>query len=574
MSTAESKAKLSLVLEASTPLAWALRYAAHGYSVLPVWWITEAGGCACAAGLACTKPGKHPAISDWPKAATTDEAEIREWWKRWPIANVGLLMGNGICAVDIDNTYALEELDFRKAPRETPTQRTGSGGYHRLYRWSGRKLKNAVRFMEGADLRTDGGLIVVEPSRNRNGEYSWDSELGPFDVPLAELPTWIADACALDNPVRKPPVQIAELWDGVAEGSRNGRLFSYACKMRREKRPELEIAAVCLKLGERCKPPMSEREVLAVVESSGRYADKRDDDGLVAMPVAEYLNRPIPVKRQIVQPWLCEEDLVMVHAWRGTGKTWFTLSLALGVSTGSAFLRWVIPEARPVVLVEGEMPGAGLQLRTLRLFAGADADADRARLTLVPYHLQEHGIPSLDGSKGQGYVERFLSGNEVLILDSITTLFREGEENEASGWSAAQDWLLRLRRLGITVVMMHHSGKSGAQRGTSRREDVLDTVIHLKHSSDFKVGESARFEVEFEKCRGYAGREIAPFEAAIVETAGAASWTWRDIQGHQDERIIEMTDLKLPQRTIAAELGITQSSVARAIKRLRREGKL
>ena len=39
---------------------------------------------------------------------------------------------------------------------------------------------------------------------------------------------------------------------------------------------------------------------------------------------------------------------------------------------------------------------------------------------------------------------------------------------------------------------MHHAGKGGAQRGTSRREDVLDTVIALRQPQDYQSGEGAR----------------------------------------------------------------------------------
>ena len=336
-------------------LEWALRYAAHGYRVLPTWWVTPSGGCACAAGAACgKKAAKHPIHSDWPKVASSDEAEIHEWWTRWPMANVALLMGNGVCAVDIDNVYALEELDSRGLPRETPTQRTGSGGYHRLYKWTGKRLKNAVRFIEGADIRTDGGIIIVEPSVNLRGTYAWDAEYDPFS-PLAELPPWIADTCALENAVKRTPIQIADMWDGVPEGARNGRLFSYACKMRRDKRPALEILAVCLELGRRCRPPMPPDEVTTIVESSGRYADKREDDGLVCVPVwPDLMQMDLKPKVQIVAPWLRERDICMVHAWRGIGKTWVTLSLGLAVSTGGVFFKWPVAEPLPAFVRDRE----------------------------------------------------------------------------------------------------------------------------------------------------------------------------------------------------------------------------
>lgn len=566
-------------MTASPRLEWALKYAAHGYRVLPVWWITEAGGCACAAGLGCgKKAGKHPIHSDWPKVATTDEAEIRDWWARWPLANVALLMGNGVCAVDIDNGYALEELDSRGLPTQTPTQHTGSGGFHRLYRWTGKRLKNAVRFVEGADIRTDGGIIVVEPSVNLRGSYWWDPENDPFS-PLAELPAWIADVCALENAVKKPTINIADLWNGIPEGARNGRLFSYACRMRRDKRPELEILAVCLELGLRCRPPMPPDEITTIVESSGRYADKREDDGLVCVNVfPEFVSLDLKPKAEIVSPWFREKDISMVHAFRGAGKTWFTMSAAFCIAAGVPFLKWQVPQARGVLVVDGEMPGRDLQKRFLQLAAGAGIDTDKmpAPLRLIPHDLQERGIPSLDTSAGQGLVERYLDDQiAVVIFDNISTLFRSGVENEAEGWNAAQEYLLTLRRQGLAVLLVHHSGKGGAQRGTSKREDVLDSVVQLKTPANYRRIEGARFEVHFEKARGVSGQGVESFEVLLANDAKeGASWTWREIGSCHDEQIVEMVELKLSQRTIASELGVTQSKVARAIKRLKRDGRL
>ena len=166
-----------------------------------------------------------PILFDWPKLATTDEATIRGWWSRWPLANIGLAMGGGVVAVDIDCIYALEALEDHGLPGATPTQHTGSGGLHKLYRYAkSRDLKNAVRFQEGVDLRTDGGFIIAAPSVNTKGSYHWDGDLD-ISTPLAELPQWIADACAVGVDIHRPPLQITDLWAGVPEGTRNGHLF-------------------------------------------------------------------------------------------------------------------------------------------------------------------------------------------------------------------------------------------------------------------------------------------------------------------------------------------------------------
>ena len=46
--------------------------------------------------------------------------------------------------------------------------------------------------------------------------------------------------------------------------------------------------------------------------------------------------------------------------------------------------------------------------------------------------------------------------------------------------AVANEWILYLRAKGKSVIFVHHAGKNGKQRGSSRREDVLDTVIFLK----------------------------------------------------------------------------------------------
>jgi putative DNA primase/helicase len=35
------------------------------------------------------------------------------------------------------------------------------------------------------------------------------------------------------------------------------------------------------------------------------------------------------------------------------------------------------------------------------------------------------------------------------------------------------------------LLIVHHTGKGGEQRGTSRREDVLDTSISLRRPADY-----------------------------------------------------------------------------------------
>ena len=107
--------------------------------------------------------------------------------------------------------------------------------------------------------------------------------------------------------------------------------------------------------------------------------------------------------------------------------------------------------------------------------------------------------------------------------------------------AAVQRWALRLRQRGISVMFVHHAGKGGAQRGTSRREDLLDVVINLRHPADYNPAEGLRCEVHYEKCRGFYGADAKPFEVKMEQgQGGEAVWTKRDLENVLEVRAAEL----------------------------------
>jgi hypothetical protein len=129
---------------------------------------------------------------------------------------------------------------------------------------------------------------------------------------------------------------------------------------------------------------------------------------------------------------------------------------------------------------------------------------------------QKFGIPDLSTREGQEKIDE-LMGDEIrlVVLDNLSTLIRSGRESESDSWLPVQEWVLRLRSKGKSVLLIHHAGKGGQQRGTSRREDVLDTVIALRKPENISPDSGTCFEVHFEKNRGLYGDEIKPFEARL-----------------------------------------------------------
>jgi putative DNA primase/helicase len=142
-----------------------------------------------------------------------------------------------------------------------------------------------------------------------------------------------------------------------------------------------------------------------------------------------------------------------------------------------------------------------------------------------------------------------------------------------------QNWLLRLRRQGKSVLLIHHAGTNGRQRGTSRREDALDTVIALRRPEDYSPERGARFEIHFEKLRNRVdGSGAIPFEAKLT-TLGADGqqrirWSCGDLKPPMLMRAAELFAEGLTVREVAATLRISKSEAGRLRTRASEDGLL
>ena len=129
-----------------------------------------------------------------------------------------------------------------------------------------------------------------------------------------------------------------------------------------------------------------------------------------------------------------------------------------------------------------------------------------------------------------------------------------------------QNWLLQLRRQGVAVLLIHHAGTNGRQRGTSRREDALDTVIALRRPDDYSPEQGARFEVHFEKLRNRVDSASAiPFEVSTSTAGGQGGIRWcsRELTPPMLKRATELFAEALTVREVAATLRISKSEAGR-----------
>lgn len=296
---------------------------------------------------------------------------------------------------------------------------------------------------------------------------------------------------------------------------------------------------------------------------------------IAALEIGDLLTRDFPPMETLLTPWLRRQHLVMVHAKRGVGKTHFALEIAYAVAGGGKFLKWQAEKPRKVLYIDGEMPGALIK-EWLGGIAGASpgqAEPPKGHFRIVTPDAQTCALPDLGAADGQAALAPLLADAELIVLDNLSTLMRAGPENEGESWLPMADWALAQRRDGRAVLFVHHSGKSGAQRGSSRREDLLDVVIKLQHPTDYSPDRGAQFLVRFEKSRGLYGAEVRDFEATLTrDESGRQLWTWRDSDGATMDRVVEMIQLEMSDSEIADELGVHRSTVYRARKKAEQEG--
>ncbi|MBR0795673.1 AAA family ATPase [Bradyrhizobium jicamae] len=294
---------------------------------------------------------------------------------------------------------------------------------------------------------------------------------------------------------------------------------------------------------------------------------------LIPLDIAEFLALDIPPRQFIIDPWLREKQLAQIYSWRGVGKTLLGLSIGYAVATGSNLLGWRIANPRRVLYVDGEMAVPEMQERLAATVAGLSKEPPRKYyFRVLSSDLTEGGLPDLATKEGQRLIDACVRDAELLILDNISTLCRTGLENEAASWVPIQEWALAHRREGRSVLFFHHAGKTGQQRGTSKREDALDVVVALRRPEDYRQDQGARFEWHYEKARSFYGTDAAPFEAQYECRDGAALWTRRPLvsaeTGDADRVLAGIREGK-SRRAIADELGISKSAVQRVAARFR-----
>jgi hypothetical protein len=149
--------------------------------------------------------GKVPLGSLVPhglKEASRDPAVIRDWWRREPKANIGIVTGGGHFVLDLDDAGAVSwfaNACGRHGAPKTLTTRT-SRGLHVFFACGAEVPNSTGRLAPGVDVRGKGGYVVAAPSVHPSGAVYTIAR----DLPIAEAPQWLVDEAMPPPPQPMP----------------------------------------------------------------------------------------------------------------------------------------------------------------------------------------------------------------------------------------------------------------------------------------------------------------------------------------------------------------------------------
>lgn len=293
----------------------------------------------------------------------------------------------------------------------------------------------------------------------------------------------------------------------------------------------------------------------------------------------------ISERQAYLSPWLKEDSINLISGWRGSGKTWLALSILDSVTRGTDFGPWKCLKSVPCLFLDGEMTVYDdlERIRDLKL----NTNREMPFYFYSDAYANHFGIPRahLANTKWRELMKGILSARNIKlwVIDNLASLASGLDENSKRDWDPVNQWLLELRFAGISTMMLHHLGKSGAQRGTSAREDNLDTSIILKHPSDYTPEDGARFIVHFAKARVSTKdlQSISDTEFKLIQDESSqASWQWGNVKREKKREILKAIDDGLDNKTICETLDISKGYVSRVRKEaietglLTKQGKL
>jgi RecA-family ATPase len=397
-------------------------------------------------------------------------------------------------------------------------------------------------------------------------------------------------------------VNPAEVLAGVDEGERDRKIFAYACSLRSRGIPRAEAEILVLAAARSSRPPFGDETALEKISQAWKYPERQaaqivassetTDPGKAdatnirrspwrSLTLAELEAIEIPERELIVSPLLGRQETAFLYGPKGHGKTWVGLGTAIcgAAGNGARFLNFSAPGPGGLQLyVDGEMLARDMRLRAREICRTAKLNP-RDNLRIWTPDAQPNDSPRLNlfTEDGRQALENHIADIEdetgrrveTVTLDNLRSLFPGWTENDAESFMPIGLWTISLRAKKRSVVLLHHSNKTGEYSGNTAIVTHVHSITRVSHPKDWTADMGAFFEITYEWSRARP-EDTENFTARLEED----SWTVESTGTAADEliRILITQGAKPP--AIAEQIGKSRQHVHRAIARLRKNGRL
>ena len=303
----------------------------------------------------------------------------------------------------------------------------------------------------------------------------------------------------------------------------------------------------------------------SLLESVDKYPE------LPIMDSITWRQQDLPDRRYFLYPIIPEASITLIAGEDGSGKSMFCMGITDALAKGQNFQPWENRAGSPIkcFYFEGEMHPYDFQERLIQMdtnenfhvySAGANqSDANpfsRGNLTELEYR-QALAIKIIQ----EGY--------KFVVIDNLASLAPGINENQKADYDPINQWLLSLRHAGVTILLVHHLGKGGEQRGTSAREDNVDSIIYIKKPQRHNAQDGCKFDLRFDKFRPRVdtdSRDLVRNRQFWYRQNDQGIYVWHRSESKLEEGIGILKDLlnsNLTLNQIADRHGTSQPSVSR-----------
>jgi putative DNA primase/helicase len=296
-----------------------------------------------------------------------------------------------------------------------------------------------------------------------------------------------------------------------------------------------------------------------------------------AVPLGQLKKIYVPPLRPLLGSMISEGSIGMIAGSRGAGKSLLAGTVAVAVAGEKPVKPWGTGSGDIVCYFDGEMRLQAFRDRLTavqaRIQSPKAAAAVDSNLYVVSRDFCGAPIGSIDTEDGQQQMEDLIPvSTSLVIIDNLSAWTKGGREDGAS-WAITKSWLLNLRLKGIAVLLIHHTGKNGNQRGSSAHEDLLDYSILLRPVMNHSDVNKTRFIVQHTKLRDHIPELKQDYDFVFWNENDMLKFDVNPVSAQLSPRETAILQLhekepKLSLADIAKRLGISKSTVSRVLKKL------